>query len=130
MKKLSMIGTLAATALLCGVVAAQDATQQQAPTQPPTATSPQAAPDPQAQAPTQTPDQAQAGQMQQATKVFTGKITKDGDRLVLKDASTNMTYQLDDQAKAKKYEGKSVKVNGSFDANSNTIHVDSIESAS
>jgi len=36
MKKLSMIGTLAATALLCGVVAAQDATQQQAPTQPPT----------------------------------------------------------------------------------------------
>jgi hypothetical protein len=54
---------------------------------------------------------------------------KDGDRLVLKDASTNMTYQLDDQAKAKKYEGKDVKVNGSFDANSNTIHVDSIEAA-
>ena len=95
-----------------------------------TAKSPQAQPDPQTQAPTQTPDQAQAGQMQQATKVFTGKISKDGDRLVLKDASTNMTYQLDDQAKAKKYEGKSVKVNGSFDANSNTIHVDSIESAS
>jgi uncharacterized protein YdeI (BOF family) len=134
MKKLSIIGSLAASALLCGVaavtpVAAQDATQQ-SPAQQPTATSPQAQPDPQTQAPTQTPDQAQAGQMQQATKVFTGKISKDGDRLVLKDASTNMTYQLDDQAKAKKFEGKSVKVNGSFDANSNTIHVDSIEAGS
>ena len=133
MQPLSMICSLAASALLCGVAAvtpvvAQDATQQ-SPAQP-TATSPQAQPDPQTQAPTQTPDQAHAGQMQQATKVFTGKISKDGDRLVLKDASTNMTYQLDDQAKAKKYEGKSVKVNGSFDANSNTIHVDSIESAS
>jgi hypothetical protein len=40
-----------------------------------------------------------------------------------------MTYQLDDQSKAKKYEGKEVKVTGSFDANSNTIHVDSIEAA-
>jgi uncharacterized protein YdeI (BOF family) len=126
MKKLTLTGYLAASALLCGVTAvtplvAQDTTQQ-TPTAAPTQQSPSAAPtaqaDPQAQ-----------GQMQQATKVFTGKITKDGDRLVLKDASTNMTYQLDDQAKAKKYEGKDVKVNGSFDANSNTIHVDSIEAA-
>ena len=117
MKKLTLIGYIAVLALLCGVVAvAQDATQQ-APAAAPTAQS-----DPQGQA-------GQAGQMQQATKVFSGKITKDGDRLVLKDASTNMTYQLDDQAKAKKFEGKDVKVNGSFDANSNTIHVDSIEAA-
>jgi len=117
MKKLTFTGYLAATALLCGATAvtplvAQDTTQQSP------AAAPTAQADPQAQ-----------GQMQQATKVFTGKITKDGDRLVLKDASTNMTYQLDDQAKAKKYEGKDVKVNGSFDANSNTIHVDSIEAA-
>ena len=41
-----------------------------------------------------------------------------------------MTYQLDDQAKAKKYEGKDVKVNGSYNTEQgNTIHVDSIEAA-
>ena len=126
MKKLSVTSMLAATALLCGVTAfAQDTTTQQ-PSQSPSASQPSA---------TQTDPQASGttgaqGQMQQATKVFTGKISKDGDRLVLKDSATNMTYQLDDQAKAKKYEGKDVKVNGSLDANSNTIHVDSIEAGS
>ena len=126
MKKLSVTSMLAATALLCGVTAfAQDTTTQQ-PSQSPSASQPSA---------TQTDPQASGatgaqGQMQQATKVFTGKISKDGDRLVLKDSATNMTYQLDDQTKAKKYEGKDVKVNGSLDANSNTIHVDSIEAGS
>jgi len=117
---------LAATALLCGVTAfAQDTTTQQ-PSQSPSTSQPSASQtDPQASGAT-----GAQGQMQQATKVFTGKISKDGDRLVLKDAATNMTYQLDDQSKAKKYEGKDVKVNGSLDANSNTIHVDSIEAGS
>ena len=129
MKKLSVTSMLSATALLCGVTAfAQDTTTQQpaqSPSASPTSQSPSTSPaDPQAGA------TGAQGQMQQATKVFTGKITKDGDRLVLKDSATNMTYQLDDQAKAKKYEGKDVKVNGSLDANSNTIHVDSIDSAS
>lgn len=114
-KYLSIPSFVAASALLCGVMVAQEPAQQapaqQNPSQPTAQTDPQ------------------AGQMQQATKVFTGKITKDGDRLVLKDSSTNMTYQLDDQAKAKKYEGKDVKVTGSFDANSNTIHVENIEAA-
>jgi uncharacterized protein YdeI (BOF family) len=125
MKKLSVTSMLAATALLCGVTAfAQDTTTQQ-PAQSPSASQPSASQaDPQAGAP------SAQGQMQQATKVFTGKITKDGDRLVLKDSATNMTYQLDDQSKAKKFEGKDVKVNGSLDANSNTIHVESIDSAS
>ncbi len=126
MKKLSVTSMLAATALLCGVTAfAQDTTTQQ-PSQSPSASQPSAPqPDPQASG----APGAQA-QMQQATNVFTGKISKDGDRLVLKDSATNMTYQLDDQAKAKKYEGKDVKANGSLDANSNTIHVDSIEAGS
>ncbi|HEX3321346.1 MAG TPA: DUF5818 domain-containing protein [Terriglobales bacterium] len=126
MKKLSVTSMLAATALLCGVTAfAQDTTTQQ-PSQSPSTSQPSASQtDPQASGAT-----GAQGQMQQATKVFTGKISKDGDRLVLKDAATNMTYQLDDQSKAKKYEGKDVKVNGSLDANSNTIHVDSIEAGS
>ena len=126
MKKLSVTSMLASTALLCGVTAfAQDTTTQQ-PSQSPSTSQPSASQtDPQASGAT-----GAQGQMQQATKVFTGKISKDGDRLVLKDAATNMTYQLDDQSKAKKYEGKDVKVNGSLDANSNTIHVDSIEAGS
>jgi negative regulator of sigma E activity len=115
MKKLSLTSFLAASALLCGVTAVTPLVAQNAKEQNPAQPTAQADP--------------QAGQMQQATKVFTGKITKDGDRLVLKDTATNMTYQLDDQSKAKKYEGKEVKVTGSFDANSNTIHVESIEAA-
>ena len=67
---------------------------------------------------------------QQAAKSFTGTIMKDGDKLVLKDVAGNMTYQLDDQAKAKKYVGKTVQVTGSLDNSSNTIHVDKITASS
>jgi uncharacterized protein YdeI (BOF family) len=67
---------------------------------------------------------------QPAAKAFNGTIVKDGDRLVLKDMDGNMTYQLDDQKKVRKYEGKSVKITGSLDASSNTIHVENIEASS
>ena len=61
------------------------------------------------------------------SKPFTGTIVKEKGKLVLKDSSTNTSYKLDDQDKAKQYEGKQVKVNGKLDMNSNVIHVDSIE---
>ena len=38
-----------------------------------------------------------------------------------------MTYHLDDQAKAKKYEGKKVRVTGTLDTQSNTIQISEIE---
>jgi len=62
-------------------------------------------------------------------KTFTGKIVKDGDKLVLTDADGKMTYQLDDQQKAKAFLNKSVKVTGILDASTGTIRVSAIEPA-
>jgi len=64
------------------------------------------------------------------TQVFSGKIAKTGGKYVLKDSVTKMTYSLDDQSQAKKFEGQSVKVTGMLDAQSNTIHVSLIEPGS
>ena len=50
---------------------------------------------------------------------------KSGDKYVLQVGS--MTYQLDDQDKAKQFEGKQVKVNGSLDKASSTIHITDIQ---
>jgi hypothetical protein len=58
---------------------------------------------------------------------FSGRITKEDGKLVLKDPVTKVSYKLDDQTKAKQYAGKNVKVSGKLDMNSNTIQVDSIE---
>jgi hypothetical protein len=46
---------------------------------------------------------------------------------VLKDNATKMTYSLDDQTQAKKFEGQSVKVTGTLNAQTNVIHVSLIE---
>ncbi len=59
------------------------------------------------------------------TQTFTGTIVKDAGRYVLK-ASSNV-YELDDQERAKKYEGKQVKVTGALDAKGNNVHVVEIE---
>jgi len=67
-------------------------------------------------------------QQQTAARSFTGTIMKSGDSYVLK-TSDNMTYQLDDQARAKEYEGKQVQVTGSLDSSSNTIKVQDIKQA-
>jgi uncharacterized protein YdeI (BOF family) len=64
------------------------------------------------------------------TQVFSGKIAKAGGKYVLKDSATKMTYSLDDQSQAKKFEGQNVKVTGMLDAPSNTIHVSVIEPGS
>jgi len=60
-------------------------------------------------------------------QTFTGKIAKAGGKLVLKDNATKMTYSLDDQTQAKKFEGQSVKVTGTLNAQTNVIHVSLIE---
>jgi hypothetical protein len=74
----------------------------------------------QAQPPAQQPVDAQS---QQAARSFEGKITKAGDKLVLQDASTQTSYQLDDQDKVKQFEGQSVKITATMDAPTNTLHV-------
>jgi hypothetical protein len=55
---------------------------------------------------------------------FTGTVVKAGGKYVLK--TSDMSYQLDDQDKAKQFVGQQVKVNGSLDSNTSTIHVSDI----
>jgi hypothetical protein len=64
-----------------------------------------------------------------AAQTFTGTVVKVGEKYVLR-TTDNMTYQLDDQEKAKDYEGKQVKVTGGLDAKGKLIHVQNVEAAS
>lgn len=61
-----------------------------------------------------------------AAQIFTGTIVKDGMRYVLK-VSSNSVYQLDDQERARQYEGKQVKIAGTLDVTGNSLHITSIE---
>ena len=67
----------------------------------------------------------QSNQSQQA-QTFMGKIDKSKGDLVLKD-DAGTTYKLDNADQAKQWVGKSVKVTGTLDATTNTIHVTNIE---
>jgi hypothetical protein len=76
---------------------------------------------------TQQPPQPANPQAQPpAAQTFTGTIVKDGNRYILK-VSSNNVYQLDDQEKAKRYEGKQVKIEGTLDAKGSSLHITSIE---
>ena len=65
-------------------------------------------------------------QQQPLNQIFMGTIVKDGAKYALKDLGSSV-FQLDDQEKAKLYEGKQVKIAGSLDAKSNMLHVARIE---
>jgi hypothetical protein len=54
---------------------------------------------------------------------------KGGGKFVLCDAATKTTYELDDQDKAKDLAGQKVKVEGTLNHATKTIHVDKIEAA-
>lgn len=51
---------------------------------------------------------------------------KNGSRLVLYDSGNRITYELDDQAKARPFAGQQVQITGSLDSFANTIHVSRI----
>lgn len=110
--------TLILTLGLSGVLLAQqpsDPSAQQQPSQPsqPSQQPSQQSPDSQAQSQSAP---ASGGQ------VFTGTVTKSGDKYVLQTAD-GMSYDVDDQAALKKYEGKQVRINGTLDPDGKTIHV-------
>lgn len=65
-------------------------------------------------------------QKQPAAQAFTGMIVKSEGMFVLQTAD-NVTYQLDDQERAKAYEGKQVQVTGSLDKSANMIKVRDIK---
>ena len=62
-------------------------------------------------------------------KVCTITCVKLGSKYVLYDAESKTVYQLDDQKRPEQFAGLRVKVTGSYDAATKTIHVGSIEPA-
>jgi hypothetical protein len=64
------------------------------------------------------------------SKMCTLKCVEMGGKFVLYDAAKKATYMLDDQEKPKEFAGQKVKVTGTYDKATKTIHVESIEAAS
>ncbi len=60
------------------------------------------------------------------SKGFTGKIASQEGKYILQ-GEDGKTYQLDDQDKAKQFDGKNVKVTGTLDEENMTIHISEIE---
>jgi hypothetical protein len=57
----------------------------------------------------------------------TGKVVKSKGSLVIQDDASNSTYKVDNEDQLKQYMGKNVKVTGTLDAQTKTIHVTNIE---
>jgi cytoskeletal protein RodZ len=95
-------------------------TPAQQPTQPPSQTPPSQTPDASQTAPT--PGQPTASDST-GSKEFVGTVVKQGDKYVLQEASTGTTYDIDHQDEVSKFEGKKVRVHGTLDPASKTIHV-------
>ena len=128
--------TLASSALFCGLMAtasAQQTPDQQSSPSTPSAQQPNETPQsPPSQAPSQTapsqpsqsaPDSsASSSQSSAGGQVFSGTVTKAGDKYVLQSAD-GTAYDLDHQDLVKKYEGKQVRVKGTLDQDGKTIHI-------
>ena len=65
-----------------------------------------------------------------AKKMCTQGCVKMGGKYVLFDAASKTIYQLDDQSKPEKFAGGKVKVKGTLNKDTNTIHVTSIQAGS
>jgi Protein of unknown function (DUF5818) len=57
---------------------------------------------------------------------FSGRVVKMGGKFVLRDTASKATYALDDQEKAKQFEGQAVQVTGTLDPQTKTIRVSSM----
>jgi hypothetical protein len=67
-------------------------------------------------------DNPPAQQQRPTAQKFTGIIVQNSGVYLLK-VSSNSAYQLDDQEKARQYEGKPVIIGGMLDANGRSLHV-------
>jgi hypothetical protein len=72
--------------------------------------------------------QSQAPNAQQKSQTFLGKIVKatNGQYALLMDEQAGKGVYLDNQEKAKEFEGKTVKVTGVLEAAKNLVHVTNI----
>lgn len=127
-KNLSILATLALAAAMSPVAYSQDNSGQSPSSPAPTQSSPsqdttQSTPSQDTtQAPSnQSPSTQDSTTPSQNQSAMTGTVVKAGGKYVLK--TDTMTYQLDDQDMAQKYEGREVKVNGSVDSATSIVHV-------
>jgi hypothetical protein len=132
MKKLiTVMATLAlAMALSTVSFAQQDQSTQPSPQQPTSDTqnAQQPTADQQGTQQPSSPSQDSSTSMQTSQgSSFTGTVVKAGGKYVLK--TSDMNYQLDNQQKAKQFVGQQVKVNGTLDSTTSTIHVSDISPA-
>jgi hypothetical protein len=58
-----------------------------------------------------------------SARAFEGKIEKSTDGFVLRENVTQSPFKLDDQDKAKKFEGKDVRIMATMDPTTNILHV-------
>lgn len=65
---------------------------------------------------------------EEEAQAFTGQVANENGKYTL-NGDDGKTYQLDDQEKAKNFDGKKVKVTGTLDEESMTIQVSEIEEA-
>jgi hypothetical protein len=65
-----------------------------------------------------------------AKTMCTKNCVKMGGKYVLFDAASKTTYELDDQTKLEQFAGQAVKVTGTLDKTTKTIHVTDIKAAS
>src|SRR5437773_9129161 len=137
-KTLTVVAILALVAAMLPAAFAQTSDQTSPSSSAPAASSPAASPSdsPAQTSPAQTspstPDQSSSAQgsasaASQDGESFTGTVVKSGDKYVLKTGAG--TYQIDDQDKAKQFEGKQVKVSGNLDKATSTLHVTDIQAA-
>jgi Protein of unknown function (DUF5818) len=62
-------------------------------------------------------------------KDCTLQCAKTGGSFVLIDPETKTVYQLDDQQKPERFAGQRVRISGTYDEPSKTMHIESIQSA-
>jgi hypothetical protein len=114
-------------------------TQPAPPQQPPDTQAPPSTPESGQQTPSQTqPAAPPPGQSQQdkgqpsnqaapddatGSKEMVGTIMKQGDKYMFQDTASGTMYDIDHQDQVKKFEGKKVRVHGTIDPNTKTIHV-------
>ncbi len=67
--------------------------------------------------------QTDASTSQPSARAFEGRIEKSGDAYVLQEIITQNSYKLDDQGKAKKFEGKDVRVMATIDPETKELRV-------
>jgi Protein of unknown function (DUF5818) len=124
-----------------GLTSAQDSTLQPSPALPAEILGPPLIVWSQAQNPGPVPQplpppgrdgQAQATQTQDtqsdqpSAPVFTGTIIKTGSSYALK-TKDGTVYQIDDQQRAKAFDGRQVRVSGRLDSATNMLHITSME---